>query len=70
MKEMKDKNSNKNNKQKTLVIKQVVWDDNVGFEYGLPENHFTVSDISNLGEQWDSWYLQEFPKSTFFMILY
>ncbi|MDB9870807.1 hypothetical protein OAD33_07015 [Alphaproteobacteria bacterium] len=66
MKEMKDNNNNKNNKQKTLVIKQVVWDDNVGFEYGLPENHFTVSDIINLGEQWDSWYLQEFPKSTFF----
>ena len=55
---------NNNNREKTLVIKQVVWDDNVGFEYGLPENHFTISDISDLGEQWDSWYLQEFLKST------
>ncbi|MDC0093620.1 hypothetical protein OAR00_01080 [Alphaproteobacteria bacterium] len=57
---------NNNNTEKTLVIKQVVWDDNVGFEYGLPENHFTISDISDLGKQWDSWYLQEYLKSTFF----
>ena len=57
---------NNNNREKTLVIKQVVWDDNVGFETGLPANHFTISDMSDLGEQWDTWYLQEFFKSTFF----
>lgn len=54
------------NKEKTLVIKQVVWDDNVGFEYGLPEDHFTISDLNDLGEQWDIWYFQRFLKSTFF----